>query len=120
VTANRGGITLVAGRQPGGLPLALAIRLVASRLLSELSWDRQARPRADQRLSEREKRYGRLATPCFQRGYGMKRPSADVVSVQMILAATTGRVGAFGGAVEEVASWYTEPRRLQAQAEEMA
>jgi len=32
----------------------------------------------------------------------------------MILAATTERVGAFGGAVEEVASWYTEPRRLQA------
>ena len=105
---------MLLGDNPAALTLALAIRLVASRLLSEILWDRPARPRADQRLSEREKRYGRLATPCFQRGYGMKRPSADVVSVQMILAATTERVGAFGGAVEEVASWYTEPRRLQA------
>ena len=105
---------MLLGDNPAALTLALAIRLAASRLLSEILWDRQARPRADQRLSEREKRHGRLATPCFQRGYGMKRPSADVVSVQMILAATTERVGAFGGAVEEVASWYTEPRRLQA------
>jgi hypothetical protein len=35
----------------------------------------------------------------------------------MILLATTERTGASGGAIEEVASWYTESGRLQAQAE---
>jgi hypothetical protein len=37
----------------------------------------------------------------------------------MILAATTEHTGASGGAIEEVASWYTESGRLQA-AEVMA
>jgi hypothetical protein len=67
-----------------------------------------------ERLSEWEKRYARQATPCFQRNYGTKRRSADVDSVQMILSATTERAGAFGGAIEEVASWYIESARLQA------
>jgi hypothetical protein len=44
----------------------------------------------------------------------MKQRSADVVSVQTILAATTEHVGAFGGAVEEVADWYAESGLLQA------
>jgi hypothetical protein len=32
----------------------------------------------------------------------------------MILSATTERAGAFGGAIEEVASWYAKSGRLQA------
>jgi hypothetical protein len=32
----------------------------------------------------------------------------------MILSATTERTEASGGAIEEVASWYTESGRLQA------
>ena len=65
-------------------------------------------------VPEREKRYGRQATPCFQRSCATKRRSADVDSVHMILSATTERTGASGGAIEEVASWYTESGRLRA------
>jgi hypothetical protein len=65
-------------------------------------------------VPESEKRYARQATPCFPRGCATKRRSADVDAVQMILSATTERTGASGGATEEVASWYTEPGRLQA------
>jgi hypothetical protein len=96
------------------LTLAPAIRRGASRPFPEISWDRQARPRADERLREREKWYGRQATPRFRRGYGTKRRSAGVEYVRMILSATTERAGAFGGAIEEVASCYTESGRLQA------
>jgi hypothetical protein len=62
---------------------------------------------------ESEKRYARQATPCFQRGCATKRRSADVDSVQMILSATTERTEASGGAIEEVASGYTEFGRLR-------
>jgi hypothetical protein len=65
-------------------------------------------------VPEGEKRYARQATPCFERGCATKRRSADVDSVQMILSAKTERTGASGGAIEEVASWYTESGRLQA------
>jgi hypothetical protein len=50
-------------------------------------------------------RYARQATPCFQRGCATKRRSADVVSVQMILSATTVRTGASGGADWSVPRW---------------
>jgi len=96
------------------LTLALAIRPGASALFPKISSDRQVRLGADNRLSEREKRYGRQATPCSQRAYATKRRSGDVDSVQMILSAMTERAGAFGGAIEEVASWYTEYGRLRA------
>ena len=96
------------------LKLALAIRLEASPHLLQISSDRQARPRADQRLSEREKWCARQATPRFQRGYGTTQRSADVDYVQMILSATTERAGAFRGAVEKLASWCADSVRLKA------
>ena len=65
-------------------------------------------------IPERQKQYARQATPCFRRGCATKRRSAGVGSVQMILSATTARTEASGGAVEEVASGYTESGRLQA------
>jgi hypothetical protein len=94
--------------------LALAIRPGASLSFPKIPSDRQVWPRADERLSEREKQYGSQATPCSQRAYPTKLRSADVDSVQMILSAMTERAGAFGGAIEEVASWYTESGRLRA------
>jgi len=110
----------VAAGAPGGiievrrLKLALAIRLEASPHLLQISSDRQARPRADQRLSEREKRYARQSTPCFQGGRETKQRSADVDDVQIILSATTERAGAFRGAVEKLASWCADSVRLKA------
>lgn len=61
-----------------------------------------------QRLPEREKRYARQSTSCFQRGHETKQRFADVGSARMNFSAKTARAGAFGGAVAEVASWCAE------------
>jgi hypothetical protein len=52
------------------------------------------------------RRYARLATSCFERGYAKTRQSVDGHSAQMIRVAATARTEASGGAIEEAAGGY--------------